>query len=84
MCLQYLEPLKMGNHKIQWHLIMDFVCLVALGVAEMLIHVIPIEPSYRGFFCDDKSLQKPLQEETVSTWLTIVVGFSVSISVVSV
>ena len=48
----------------------------------MLFHVIPIKPSHRGFFCDDKSLQKPFQKETIPTWLTIIVGFFVTIPVV--
>lgn len=67
--------------QIRWHLIMDIVCLVVLGIADMLFHVIPIKPSHRGFFCDDKSLQKPFQKETIPTWLTIIVGFFVTIPV---
>lgn len=61
---------------------MDIVCLVLLGIAEMLFHVIPIKPSKRGFFCDDTNLQKPFQKETVPTWTTIIVGFFVSIPVI--
>ncbi|KAJ7386589.1 hypothetical protein OS493_008737 [Desmophyllum pertusum] len=63
---------------------MDIVCLVVLGITEMLFHVIPINPSHRGFFCGDTSLQKPFQKETVSTLLTIAVGFLVSILVIIV
>lgn len=73
----------MANREIRWHLIMDIVCLVVLGITEMLFHVIPINPSHRGFFCGDTSLQKPFQKETVSTLLTMAVGFLVSILVVS-
>ena len=71
-----------NTREIRWHLIMDIVCLVVLGIADMLFHVIPIKPSHRGFFCDDKSLQKPFQKETIATWLTIIVGFFVTIPVV--
>lgn len=80
---QYIALLEMANtRQIRWHLIMDIVCLVVLGIADMLFHVIPIKPSHRGFFCDDKSLQKPFQKETIPTWLTIIVGFFVTIPVV--
>lgn len=75
--------LKMANNQIPWHIIMDIVCLVLLGIADMLFYVIPIEPNHRGFFCHDQSLQKPFQSETVSTSTTILVGFCTSIPVVS-
>lgn len=68
-----------NTRQIRWHLIMDIVCLVVLGIADMLFHIIPIKPSHRGFFCDDKSLQKPFQKETIPTWLTIIVGFFATI-----
>jgi len=61
---------------------MDIVCFVLLGIADMLFHVIPIKPSHRGFFCDDTSLLKPFQPETIPTWTTIVVGFFVTIPVI--
>ena len=73
----------MSNNRIRWHIVLDIVCLVLLGIADLLIFAIPIKPSQRGFFCDDNSLKKPFQEETVSTWATIAVGFSVSIPSVS-
>lgn len=72
----------MANNQIPWHIILDIVCFILLGISDMLFHVIPISPSRRGFFCDDQSLQKPFQKETISTWLTLLVGLLVSIPVI--
>lgn len=73
----------MAKSQMPWNIILDIVCFILLGFADLLFHIIPIEPSHRGFFCDDQTLQKPFQEETISTWLTLLVGFLVSIPVVS-
>lgn len=75
---------KMANSKIPWHIILDIVCLVLLGIADMLFYIIPIRPSHRGFYCDDQSLQKPFQKETIPTSTTLLVGFFVTIPVVSI
>lgn len=72
----------MANSKIPWHIILDIVCLVLLGIADMLFYIIPIRPSHRGFYCDDQSLQKPFQKETIPTSTTLLVGFFVTIPVI--
>ena len=78
-----LSTAAMENREISWHLILDIVCFVVTGITDMLFHVIPIRPVIRGFFCDDKSIQKPFLKETVPTWVSLLVGFLVTIPAVS-
>lgn len=74
----------MAKSQMPWNIILDIVCFILLGFADLLFHIIPIEPSHRGFFCDDQTLQKPFQKETISTWLTLLVGLLVSIPVITI
>lgn len=60
------------------HCILDVLCFLVVGLADLLFHVIPINPVHRGFFCNDESIQKPLQTETVPNWVAIFVGLFVT------
>jgi len=42
-----------------------------------------IEPTHRGFFCDDDSIRYPYHESTISTTALILVGGFTNLIVVS-
>ncbi|EDO45164.1 predicted protein, partial [Nematostella vectensis] len=64
-----------SSRQLFWTL--DVVCFVVIGLADLLLHATKLEPSNRGFFCDDESIKRPLRPEHVPTNVALAAGISV-------
>ena len=58
------------------------VSIISVAVPVLIINVVA-HPFHRGFFCDDQSLMHPLKDDTVPTWLLVLVGTGLPILSVS-
>ncbi|XP_031574649.1 phospholipid phosphatase 1-like [Actinia tenebrosa] len=58
---------------------LDVICFVLVGFANLLLHVTNIQPSKRGFHCDDESITMPFREETISTLTALFVGLALGV-----
>ena len=56
--------------------------IISVAVPVLIINMVA-RPFHRGFFCDDQSLMHPFKEDTVPTWLLVVVGMGLPIVSVS-
>ncbi|XP_026669399.1 putative phosphatidate phosphatase isoform X2 [Ceratina calcarata] len=54
-------------------IIIDFVCLLIVGLAVLLFFLFA-KPYKRGFFCNDESLSHPFHSSTVTSTMLYVIG----------
>ncbi|XP_014249883.1 putative phosphatidate phosphatase isoform X3 [Cimex lectularius] len=66
--------------KILTRVSIDFLCLVAVGVPSLYLHLFA-QPYQRGFFCDDMSIRYPFKQSTVSTVVLYFIGLGLPIIV---
>ena len=55
--------------------IVDFICILIVGLPCLLLNLIG-EPYKRGFFCSDTTIRHPFLESTVPTWALILISYS--------
>ncbi|KAF6024487.1 hypothetical protein EB796_017215 [Bugula neritina] len=55
-------------------MVLDVLMLILVAMPSIVFKVGGIEPTHRGFFCDDDSIRYPYHESTISTTVLILVG----------
>lgn len=80
LVLTWIWILKMSHRKIaKMYCIVDLICFGLVGLANLLLHVTNVQPSNRGFHCNDESLNYPYKSETISTLAALFIGLGLGI-----
>ena len=68
-----------------WFFALDLLCCAVIGFATLALYIGPVDknPSYRGFYCGDDTINKPYRaNDKVPTVVATVVGLGVGIPTV--
>lgn len=69
----------------RWYFVLDLLCCAVIGFATLALYIGPVDrnPSLRGFYCGDDTINKPYRaNDKVPTFLATVVGLGVGIATV--
>ena len=75
----------MARVRQYWYFVLDVLCCAAIGFGTLGLYIGPLdnEPSRRGFYCADDTINKPYRpNDKVPTLLATSVGLAVAIATV--